>query len=224
MSERCDPWQDPQVVAGMERLLAARTEALAGGAKPLGWKLAFGVEPVMGTLGMTGPLVGFLTDATLLASGGEVSVGAWTAPKLEPEIAMTLGPGGAGVAAIAPAIELADLDRPPTEKEAVLAGDIFHRGVVLGDPLPRSSPGPLAVAVERDGGAVAATDDAEATLGRLDDLAAWVGRYLGEFGAVPREGEVIISGSTVPLLDVEPGAAYRVTLAGVGEVSVQTKA
>lgn len=224
MSERRDPWQDPRVVAGMERLLAARAEALAGGAKPLGWKLGFGVEPLLGTLGLTGPLVGFLTDSTLVASGGEVAVGAWTAPKLEPEIAMTLGPGGAGVAAIAPAIELADADTPPTEVEAVLAGDIYHRGVVLGEPVPRRGAEPLAVAVERDGEPRASTEDAEATLGRLDDLAAWVGRYLGQFGAEPREGEVIISGSTVPLLDIEPGAAYRVALAGVGEIGVRISA
>lgn len=207
----------------MERLLAARAEALAGGAAPLGWKLAFGVEPALATLGLTGPLVGFLTDATLVASGGEVEVGAWAAPKLEPEIAITLGSSGTEVAAVAAAIELADLDRPPTEKVAVLAGDIYHRCVILGAPVPRPD-GPLAVAVERDGEPLASTADAEATLGQLDELAAYVARYLGHFGAEPREGEVIISGSTVPILDVEPGAAYRVAVAGLGEVSVQTKA
>src|SRR4051812_15420157 len=151
----------------MERLLARREELLAGGARPLGWKLAFGTEAAMETLGLNGPLVGFLTDATAVASGGEVAVAEWRAPKLEPEIAIHLGPGGKGVAAVAAAIELADADRPPTETEAVLAGDIYHRGVVLGEPVPRPV-GPIAVSVERDGERLAASEDAEATVGRLE--------------------------------------------------------
>ena len=67
-----DPWDVPAVVAGMEKLLARRAELLAEGATPIGWKLAFGTPAAMEKLGTTGPLVGFLTDATLLADGGRV--------------------------------------------------------------------------------------------------------------------------------------------------------
>jgi 2-keto-4-pentenoate hydratase len=204
----------------MERLLARRDELLAGGARPLGWKLAFGTAAAMETLALNGPLVGFLTDATLVESGGECAVGAWSAPKLEPEIAIHLGPGGEGVAAVAAAIELADLDRPPTETEEALAGDIYHRGVVLGQPVPRPE-GPIAVVVERDGERFAATGDAEATVGRLEELASYVRRYLERFGVEPREGEVIISGSTVPLIDVAAGEAWRSDVAGIGAVAVR---
>ena len=204
----------------MERLLARREELLAGGARPLGWKLAFGAPPALEALGLNGPLVGFLTDATLVASGGECAAGEWKVPKLEPEIAIHLGPGGEGVAAVAAAIELADADRPPTETEEVLAGDVYHRGVVLGEPVPRPE-GAIAVAVERDGEPFAATEDAEATVGRLERLAAYVREYLERFAVSPREGEVIISGSTVPLIDVAAGEAWRSTVAGVGAVEVR---
>jgi 2-keto-4-pentenoate hydratase len=220
VSERRDPWDDPAVRAGMERLLARREELLAGGARPLGWKLAFGAPALLETLGLSGPVVGFLTDATQVASDGEVAVGEWQTPKLEPEIAIHLGPGGDGVAAIGAAIELADLDRPPTETEEVLAGDVYHRAVVLGEPVSRPD-GPLAVTVERDGQQVAETADAEATVGRLDDLASYVCGYLERFGAESREGELIISGSTVPMLDIGAGESWSAAVAGVGRAEVR---
>src|SRR6201996_6721430 len=133
---RRDPWDVPGVVAGMEKLLARRAGLIAEGATPIGWKLAFGTPAAMEKLGTTGPLVGFLTDATLLADGAEGSVAGWTAPKLEPEIALQLGAGGEGVTGVSPAIALAAADLPPTETETVLAGDICHRAVVLDRTAP----------------------------------------------------------------------------------------
>src|SRR5438067_3521539 len=38
----------------------------------------------------------------------------------------------AAIAALGPAIELADLNPPPDDVEVVLAGNIFHRRVILG--------------------------------------------------------------------------------------------
>jgi 2-keto-4-pentenoate hydratase len=218
---RRDAWEDSRVQAGMATLLERRRRLLEDGAEPLGWKLAFGTEAAMSALGLNGPLVGFLTDRTLIAPGGECSIAGWKAPKLEPEIAILLGPGGEGVAGIAPAIELADADLPPTETEAVLAGDIYHRAVVLdrgATPVPAARP--LAARIERGGEQIAATADAEATVGRLEDLAAYVRRYLGEFGEATREGEIIISGSVVGLLDIAPGDHLRHELPGVGPLEV----
>src|ERR1700749_1121574 len=141
---------------------------------PSDQKLAFGTAAAMEKLGTTGPLVGFLTDATLLADGAQCSVAGWTAPKLEPEIAIHLGPGGEGVVGISAAIELADAALPPTETETVLAGDIYHRAVVLdraAAPTPLAHP--IAATIERDDSQYAATADAEAEVGRIEELAAW---------------------------------------------------
>jgi 2-keto-4-pentenoate hydratase len=206
----------------MEKLLARRAELLVGGASPIGWKLAFGTSAAMEKLGTTGPLVGFLTDATLLADGAECSVAGWTAPKLEPEIAIHLGAGGEGVVGISAAIELADADLPPTETETVLAGDIYHRAVVLdrsAPPVPL--PHPIAARIERDGEEYATTADAEVEVGQIEDLAAWTVDYLSHFGVETAAGEVIISGSVVPLLDIAPGQELRNTIEGVGSLSVR---
>lgn len=218
---RRDPWQDPRIVAGMKTLLARRREVLAGGARPLGWKLALGTEVAMSKLGTTGPLVGFLTDATLLADGAECPVAGWTAPKLEPEIAIHLGAGGEGVAGITTAIELADVDRPPTEVASVLAGDIYHRAVVLdraATPLPIARP--LAARIERDGEEIALVDDCEAAVGKLEELAGWTVAYLRRFGERTAAGEVVICGSVVPLLDIAAGQRLRHEVLGVGALSV----
>jgi 2-keto-4-pentenoate hydratase len=218
---RHDPWDIPAVIAGMESLLVRRAELLDGGAAPIGWKLAFGTPVAMEKLGTTGPLVGFLTDATLLADGAECSVGGWTAPKLEPEIAIHLGAGGEGVAGISAAIELADADLPPTETETVLAGDIYHRAVVLDREAPPTPlHHPIAARIERDGEEIAATADAEGEVGRIEWLADWTVDYLRHFGIETAAGEVIISGAVVPLLDIAPGQRLKNRIEGVGELSV----
>jgi 2-keto-4-pentenoate hydratase len=219
--ERRDPWDIPAIVAGMERLLACRAELVAGGATPIGWKLAFGTEAAMSKVGTTGPVVGFLTDATLIAPGGACPIEGWTAPKLEPEIAIHLGAGGEGVAGISAAIELADADQPPTEIESVLAGDIYHRAVVLDRTVaPTPLDHPVAARIERDGEEYAATADAEAEVGRIEELAAWTVDYLRHFGVETAAGEVVISGSVVPLLDIAPGQNLRNELRDVGSVDV----
>jgi 2-keto-4-pentenoate hydratase len=220
-TKRRDAWDDPRVQAGMATLLEKRRALIEDGAEPIGWKLAFGTEVAMSTLELNGPLVGFLTDRTLIAPGGECSIAGWAAPKLEPEIAIHLGSGGEGVAGISAAIELADADLPLTETETVLAGDIYHRAVVLDRTATPVAPvPPLAARIERDGGEIAATDDAEGAVGKLDDLAAYVVRYLREFGESTTEGEVVISGSVVGLLDIAPDQRLSNNLVGVGSVQV----
>ncbi|HET7444374.1 MAG TPA: hypothetical protein VFJ57_06920 [Solirubrobacterales bacterium] len=48
------------------------------------------------------------------------------------------------------------------------------------------------------------TADAEDATGALPDLIAYVARYLSEFGAALMPGEIVISRSTLPLIDIPP--------------------
>ena len=126
---------DQSVIAkGMQRQLQARAALLASGAKPLGWKVGFGAPAALEMLGIDGPLVGFLCDSGLIGPGETVSLAGWAKPLAEPEVAIYMGSdlgGGAGaqaaaaaIAGLGPAIELADMDSPPEEAEAILAGNI----------------------------------------------------------------------------------------------------
>src|SRR5262245_38691215 len=133
---------DPRIARGMEKMLRLREGRLKAGHKPIGWKVGFGAPTALQRLGLQAPLVGFLTDKALLASPARVSIAGWTKPALEPEIAVYMGADLSGppergrtraaIAAIGPAIELADVEFPPDDVEAIVAGNIYNRHVILG--------------------------------------------------------------------------------------------
>src|SRR5215510_1454561 len=130
----------------MQRQSALRAQRLQAGAKLIGWKVGFGAPAAMEKLKLTGPLVGFLLDQGMLPSGATVKVAGWHKPVAEPEIAILLGrdvaadaddtAARAAVAALAPALEIADADGPMDDVEAILASNIFQRHVIVG---PRDS-------------------------------------------------------------------------------------
>ena len=215
----------------MRRQLRLRAERLERGERPIGWKLGFGAPTAMRKLSLKRPLVGFLTDAGLLDSGATCAVAGWTKPMLEPEIAAHLArdvpPGAdrdtvlAALAGLGPAIELADLDPPPDDVEAILAGNIFHRHVLLGpvDAARRTSDGVVARVV-KNGEEVARTDDTEALTGELAEALAHVATLLAEHGEALRAGDVVITGSAVPPMEVAPGDAVTVEMAPLGSLAV----
>jgi 2-keto-4-pentenoate hydratase len=216
----------------MERLLALRGERLAAGERAIGWKVGFGAPAAMEKLGTTQPLVGFLTDGTLLADGSSAAVGGWTAPMFEAEIAVhvaaDLGAGASAqdvreaIGALGPAIELADLDPPPADPEQILAGNIFHRVVILGAPVTEHPPpGEIAARVVRDGEEVARTDTPAALTGDVIEVVRLTAETLAAAGERLRAGEVVITGSVVPPLPVAPGQRLTAELDPLGRLSVQ---
>jgi len=227
-------WNDERVRSGMSRQLAERRRHMAEGAQPIGWKVAFGAPQSMTTLGIDGPVVGFLTNRSLLNPGATCSLSGWTKPALEPEIAVEmahdLASGAdqaevtAAIGRLRPAIELADVDRPLDDLEAIMATNIFHRRVAVGDGRPFAgsvSLAPLRVEVRRDGAIVAKTDQPTALIGDLVEVVGHVADYLGAFGERLRAGDLVITGSTVPLIWPQPDEVYGFSLRPVGELSIQ---
>ncbi len=220
---------DPRIAAGTAAMLATRAAALAAGARHLGWKLAFGAPASMAAFGTDRPLVGFLTRDRLLPSGAAVDISTWTRPVLEAEIAAHLGsdPGPtptpaqalAAVSGWSVAIELADVDHTPTDLERVLAGNVFHRHVLLG-PVVTTLPDDLTVSVERDGETVVATSDPWALTGDLGTILASAASTLAVCGASLSPGEVVIAGSVVLPVDLT-GGQWRVAAERCGEVAVE---
>jgi 2-keto-4-pentenoate hydratase len=138
------PWEDPRISRGMSTQLRLRRERLDAGEKALGWKVAFGPSASLERLGIARPLVGFLMQRGLLASGTTLPVSRWTQPVVEPEVAVYLGKdvaagtdretARAAISGVGPAIEILDVDHASTADtvEDTLARDIFQRHVVLG--------------------------------------------------------------------------------------------
>lgn len=227
-------WDDPRIQRGMREQLGARRRRMAAGEAPLGWKVGFGTPGAMEKLGITAPLVGYLMKSGLIASGGSASLKGWVKPVAEPEIAVHIGrtlPGGgdrvaaaAAIAALGPAVELADADLPFEDPEAILKHNIFQRHVTLGEADSSRAGGNtkgLTALVYRRDAEVARTSDAEAATGKIVDIVRHVADLLGAFGETLSAGEIIIAGSVVPPLLVEAdelGVAY--TLDPIGRISV----
>lgn len=213
---------DPRIRRGTERMLAAR----AATSDPIGWKSGFGAPAALAALDIDRPLVGFLPR--LLPSGSSVSVAGWTEPMFEAEVCAhltsDLGPGMSPADALTAvggwsvAIEFADVSFAPTDVEEILAGNIYHRHVLLG-PVVSSLPSPLSFAVSLGGSDVAATSDPQALTGELGFVLASMADTLAASGAVMAAGDVVITGSVVPPLPVAVGL-WRVVADGLGEVTV----
>jgi 2-keto-4-pentenoate hydratase len=228
------PWDHPLIKKGMTAQLATRRARIAAGEKPLGWKVGMGAPASMQKLGLEAPLVGFLMQRALLLSGSTASLKGWLRPVAEPEIcvrmARDLGAGASAETALAAvkeilsAIELADLDPPPTvdNLDAVLEGDIYQRHVLLcGNTRAGGATSGLTSRLIRRGAEASRTDDPEALTGRLTDIVAHVANTLAAFGEKLAAGDVIITGSITPPLLLEPDETELThALDPIGEVSV----
>ncbi len=73
--------------------------------------------------------------------------------------------------------------------------------------------------VEKNG-EIISTGAGAAALGSPLACVAWLANTLGGFGVPLLAGEVILSGSLVPLEPVRPGDRMRVTIGGLGTAAV----
>ncbi len=229
---------DERIAKGMQRQFALLREREQSGARRIGWKVGFGSPAAKERLQLDAPLIGFLLDRAVLADGATVSLAGWTKPVAEPEIAIEMGrdlPAGAkareiseAIAAIGPAIELADLEFPPDDIEAILAGNIYQRHVAFGPrskvDLPAGLSG-LSGKVTRSGQDVGLPADLEANTGPILDIVGRVAATLAALDTGLRKGEIIIAGSVPPplMLGAEDNAV-RWDLAPIGSVSLNFKA
>jgi len=227
--------QDQRIVRGMTRQLDARRKRLDAGERPLGWKVGFGAPASLAKFGLSRPLVGFLLQSGRVDSDGAVRLKGWTKPAIEPEIAVYIGrdldgdasvdEARAAIAALGPALELADVDKPPEDVETILAGNIFQRHVVLGPASSAHAGAKLAGLtgrVFRRGVEVQSTAELEANTGRIVDIVCHVARVLAGLGEQLRAGEIIIAGSVVAPLIIEPADdSFAFALEPIGRAEVR---
>lgn len=228
-----DPLHDPRILRGMERQLLLRQDRLNAGEKSIGWKVGFGALAARQRLNISAPLVGFLTDKTLLPSGVTVAVDGWTKPAVEPEIAIYIGRDLAGkvdheatkaaIASIGPAIELADVNFPPDDVEKILAENIFNRHVILGDQDPSRAGCKLNGLIGRVSYStqqLPAISDIQALTGDIVDIVGHVANLLSLLGERLRTGEFLIAGSIIPPIWVEQNDRISYMLEPLREILI----
>lgn len=226
-------YQSAPVAAGMAVQAAERRARIAAGERPIGWKLGFGTAAALAKFSLSAPLVGYMMEKSILASGGEADLGGWAKPVAEPEVAIRIGMdvadgaafSDAAIEAYAPAIELADLHFAPEDAEKILAHNIYHRFVLTGPFQPAGANfdwSRLRGTVLRNGEACASVDDVEANTGRFVEILRTCADTLAAGGERLRKGDVVILGSVVPPIFI--GAEDREVafeIAGAGRVSAR---
>jgi 2-keto-4-pentenoate hydratase len=223
--------------AGLESGLAAQAEAFRrrvdAGDEHLGWKVGLNAPAVQAALGLDGVVVGFLTSATALDPGTSHSLAGAANPGIEPELALRFGADvpadaspeqvGAAIDAVAPALELVDLDRPLDDLHAILAHNVFHRGALIGD-FDAGRAGidlaGLSVSVARNGEEAGSVSAAEA-YGDLAETVRFVTLRLAVMGEALRAGQFVIAGSLTPILPVAAGDELRADFGALGTLELE---
>jgi 2-oxopent-4-enoate/cis-2-oxohex-4-enoate hydratase len=210
---------------------------LSDGEKVIGKKIGATSKAVQNMLGVYQPDFGYLTDRMAYDTPAEMPIGAqMIQPRAEGEIAFFLkrdltGPGVtpgdvlAATDSVAACFEVVDSRIEGWKiKICDTVADNASSGLfVLGSE--RVDPQKLdlvtcGMVVEKNG-EVLSTGAGAAALGSPLVCVAWLANALGQYGISLRAGEVILSGSLVPLEPVKPGDQMRVRVGGIGSASVR---
>ncbi len=198
------------------RLTALRT---ARGARRIGWKLGYTSAAMREQMGVDAPNLGPLLD-TMLVAGGVVP-GALAQPRVEPEVAVVVGPDG-GPAQVRAALEIVDSvwrDYRFT-LELNTADGSSAAGVVLGPELDASDLPDLPVTLRRDG-AVVGRATAAAAMGHPFAALEWLAGELGRRGERLVPGDVVITGGLTAAVSIGPGERVSAVFGHGAEVRVR---
>jgi 2-keto-4-pentenoate hydratase len=204
------------VERGTAAMLVRRRERLAQGAEAIGWKIGFNVSAAQQKLGIDAPLAGFLSTDGLLDSGAEVSLGDGPVV-VESEVAVELGADARSIAALLPALEVADPPDLDQDVETILAGNIFHRAVAFGPRVDTREPGAARILVNDEIEHEVAPAE---TVAHLENMIEAVRRRLLDAGEELAPGDRIITGVIAPPHAAQPGDRVRLELDALGGVEL----
>ncbi len=219
----------------ISRGILARREA--DGERLVGKKIGVTGLVVQQALNVHQPDFGFLTDAMWIEHGTPMAISSTLIqPRAEGEIAFGLardldGPGitGADVLAatewVAACFEVVDsrIDDWRIGITDTVADNASSGLFVIGG---RVAPSGLDLArvhmrVEKNGAPLSEGRGDASALGSPQACVAWLANTLGQYGIGLKAGEVVLSGSLVPLEPVVAGDHMRVTIDGIGEAEVR---
>ncbi|PWV59855.1 2-oxopent-4-enoate hydratase [Plasticicumulans acidivorans] len=210
---------------------------LGDGEQIIGKKIGVTSKAVMRMLDVHQPDFGYLTDRMVYSEGEEMPVSSQLIqPRAEGELAFILkhdleGPGVTltdvlrATECVMPCFEVVDsrIRDWKIRIQDTIADNASCGLFVLGDAAvdPRRVDLALAGMVVEKNGEIIATGAGAAALGSPLNAVAWLANTLGGFGIALKAGEVILSGSLVPLEPVQAGDFMRLSVGGVGGCSVR---
>ncbi len=206
------------------------------GERVVGKKIGVTSKAVQDMLGVHQPDFGFLTDWMHVKGDIDVDAKALIAPRAEAEIAFVLREGlaGPGITAeqviaatdfIAPCFEIVDsrirdwkISIVDTIADNASCG-VFILGEARADPRDHDLPS-LHVTVSKNG-APLSEGYGSAVQGDPAQAVAWLANTLGAYGVTLDAGDIILSGSLVPLEPAVKGDLFEMTLHGIGTCSAR---
>ncbi|WP_421989847.1 fumarylacetoacetate hydrolase family protein [Qipengyuania sp.] len=206
------------------------------GERVVGKKIGVTSDAVQEMLGVHQPDFGFLTDAMHYESDIPINKAGLIQPRAEAEIAFILkddlnGPDVnaddviAATEAIAPCFEVVDsrirdwkISIVDTVADNASCG-VFALGEARVDPRGIDLPS-LQVAVNKNGHQIS-TGRGSAVQGSPAQAVAWLANTLGRYGVGLNAGDIILSGSLVPLEPAAPGDHFEMELGGIGSCSIR---
>ncbi len=209
---------------------------LKDGERVVGKKIGVTSKAVQDMLGVHQPDFGFLTDWMHVEGDIDVDAKALIAPRAEAEIAFILKEGlnGPGVTAdqviaatefIAPCFEIVDsrikdwkIGIVDTVADNASCG-VFILGEARADPRAHDLPS-LHVTVTKNG-APLSEGYGSAVQGDPAQAVAWLANTLGAYGVTLDAGDIILSGSLVPLEPAAKGDVFEMKLHGVGSCTAK---
>jgi len=209
---------------------------LSDGDTVIGYKVGLTSKPMQQFIGVDSPDHGPVLGSTVYADGAAVELSRFIQPKIEAEIAFTLGAPlrgpGVTVTAARHAIEgmvaameivdsrFADWRIRLADTVADLASNgavaLSSRVVPLGDLDPR-----LIGMVITNRGELVDTGAGAAALGDPIAVVAWLANTLGEVGAGLEAGQLIMTGALHAAVTMQPGDVFRAEFDRLGPVSVR---
>jgi 2-oxopent-4-enoate/cis-2-oxohex-4-enoate hydratase len=206
------------------------------GERVIGKKIGVTSKVVMSMLNVHQPDFGFLTDKMLIKSGAELPLSTqMIQPRAEGEIAFRLrsslaGPGVderavvEAIDAVYPCFEIVDsrirdwnIRIQDTVADNASCG-MFVLGEASADP--RSLDYQTCGIVVWKNGEIISTGAGAAALGSPLSSIAWLANTLGVYGVSLDAGDIVLSGSLVPLEPVSAGDQMMLKIAGIGSASV----
>lgn len=203
----------------------------ADGERIVGKKIGVTSKAVQDMLGVHQPDFGFLTDRMWIEGDIDIAATGLIQPRAEAEIAFILkddlnGPGVtaqdvlAATESIAPCFEIVDsriddwkIGIVDTVADNASCG-VFVVGDARVDPRGLDLPG-LHVTVTKNGVPLSEGYGA-AVQGSPLQAVAWLANTLGAHGVTLDKGDVILSGSLVPLAPAQAGDVFEMELHGIG--------
>ena len=209
---------------------------LADGERIIGKKIGVSSKAVQEMLNVHQPDFGYLTDRMVYQNGANMPISEeLIQPRAEGELAFRLcqdlkGPDVtvedvlAATEYVMPCFEVVDsrIENWQIKIQDTVADNASCGLFVLGEPavLPKGLDLATPEMVVRKNDAVISRGFGSAVLGNPLICVAWLANTLSQFGVSLQKGEVILSGSWVPLEPVVAGDSMSLEIEGIGTASV----